>query len=599
MIALSKLLKAGFLRTYLQEALAMMPPDCYIAVAQAETPSAKLLGACGALPPELQSGPFDLVAAATQQPDCICLPLQLDQEMAGYLLVGRSQANNSGLNGLEAAGRFLHHSLEEIMRREQVKRSLGVEALEQYREVALMQRAVVNLNSSMQLHDVMRALIDECAAAALPADYAMIYHKDGGLERWQRLYNSHAAADSTALVADPFTESDFDGLTQSRLFKEIVAGSKGEIINDLDADPRWEGEIHSISTLLVVPLCGSRMALGTIALAGLDPTQPFQAVHLKKIFTLASVAGIAMANAYHFEQVQQILLALIKAMATAIDARDRLTAGHSHRVAQLGLGLALVISEDQDLCPDVVFDKTEQLEIFYAGLLHDIGKIGVREEVLTKATRLPRAHLELIGLRLALWGELNELPWQDIYSHFENINKAYDLNKEDEAFIHQFTNESLHAAGRTMTILTPEEGQRLLTPRGNLTPDEWLEIRRHPEESFRILQNIPFATYFPNMLTMILQHHERLDGSGYPNAIAAQEIIHQSRIMAIVDVYDALRQDRHYKKALSHERAMHILKLEANDNHLDPRFVELFARHIDRIEHTLTTEIPFFPGRDV
>ena len=59
---------------------------------------------------------------------------------------------------------------------------------------------------------------------------------------------------------------------------------------------------------------------------------------------------------------------------------------------------------DTDRCADLVFSDEELHEIFYAGLLHDVGKIGVREEVLTKASRLPRTHLELIGMRLALWG---------------------------------------------------------------------------------------------------------------------------------------------------------------------------------------------------
>jgi HD-GYP domain-containing protein (c-di-GMP phosphodiesterase class II) len=589
MIALSKLLKADFLRSYLQDALAMLGAGCYVAVTQSESQAEKVLSCCGELPAGCRAdAPFDFEKAPADQRR-LRLPLALDGELAGHLLVGCS--NGASLEKIEPTVRFINRSLVEIMHRELVKRSLGVEALDQYREVALMQRAVVNLNSSMHIQDVMRALVDECAASSFPAAYAMIFNKDGELEFERRL----APSDQTRPV---LTDPALNLVAKSRLYKEIVAGGKGEIVNDLDADPRWRRETLGVSTLLMAPLRGSRLAMGAIALAGADPSNPFQAVHLKKISTLASVAGISMANAYHFEQVQQILMALIKAMATAIDARDRLTAGHSHRVAQLGLGLAMVVNEDQELCPEVSFDQTEQLEIFYAGLLHDIGKIGVREEVLTKATRLPKPHLELIGLRLALWGEFNSKPWHDFYARFERINKAYDLSLEDENIIRQFERESLSFAGKAMAILSADECLRLLTPRGNLTPNEWLEIRRHPEESHRILQNIPLATYFPNMLTMILQHHERLDGSGYPYGVKAQSIIDQSRIMAIVDVYDALRQDRHYKKALSEELALNILLNEASRNRLDSRFVQLFARHIDRIEQTLTSGIPFFPGRE-
>lgn len=589
MIALSKLLKTGFLRSFLQDALPVLGEGCFALVTQLEAGAEKALAACGELPAAfMTNNGFDYERAAADCPSALRLPLILEGELVGHVVLGCSKEQPPSF---EASARFLARALDEIMRRELVKRSLGEEALEQYREVALMQRSVVNLNSSMQIQDVMRALVDECAASSFPATYAMIFNKDGGLEHARRI-------NPQAQGGVQLTDAALGWLSKCRIYKDVVASGKGELVNDLDADPRWRREIPGLSTLLLAPVRGSRMALGAIVLAGVDQSRPFRAVHLKKVVTLASVAGVSIANAYHFEQVQQILMALIKAMATAIDARDRLTAGHSHRVAQLGFGLALVASEDQEICPEVCFDQTEQLEIFYGGLLHDIGKIGVREEVLTKATRLPQPHLELIGLRLALWGEMNQKPWQDIYARLEGINKAYDLSLEDENVVRQFERESLLVADKSMSILSANESLRLLTPRGNLTPDEWQEIRRHPEESHRILQNIPLSTYFPNMLTMILQHHERLDGSGYPYGVKGPSIIDQSRIMAIVDVYDALRQDRHYKKALSHELAMNILLHEAARNRLDGRFIKLFAQNIDRIESAITSGIPFFPGRD-
>jgi HD-GYP domain-containing protein (c-di-GMP phosphodiesterase class II) len=589
MISLSKLLKPGFLRSYLRDVLPLLGEGGFALVTQQAPPGEKVLAGCGDLPdaPAEDKG-FDFEQATASYARSLRLPLMLEGKPVGHLAVGCLTAPSPLF---EASARFLARSLEEIMGRELVKRSLGEEALEQYREVALMQRSVVNLNSSMQIQDVMRALVDECAASSFPATYAMIFNKDSSLEHSRRLTPQDPGGPA-------HTETALSRLSKSQIYKAVVAGGKGELVNDLDADPRWRREIPGLSSLLVAPVRGSRMALGAIVLAGMDPARPFRAMHLKKVITLASIAGVSIANAYHFEQVQQILMALIKAMATAIDARDRLTAGHSHRVAQLGFGLSKVASEDQEVCPEVSFDQTEQLEIFYAGLLHDIGKIGVREEVLTKATRLPLPHMELIGLRLALWGELNEKPWQDMFARLESINRAYDLSLEDENVVHQLERETVSVSGKAMSILTANESLRLLTPRGNLTPEEWQEIRRHPEESHRILQNIPLSAYFPNMLAMILQHHERLDGSGYPYGIKGANIIDQSRIMAIVDVYDALRQDRHYKKALSHELAMNILLHEAARNRLDSRFVKLFAQHIDRIESAMTSGIPFFPGRD-
>lgn len=492
------------------------------------------------------------------------------------------------MNRLQLAMDFLGRCLEELAFAEHTRRSVGKEALEQYRESSVLQRAVVNLNASMKFGDAAQALAEECKAAGLPADYCLVFGQEDRLELIEKMYPD----------APPVPAHFFSSLPKSDLFAQVKRTKKSELINELCNDPRWKNECPQLCGLLLSPLTSSQFELGVLALVIASPDRTFSSAHLKKTTTLTSVAGICLANAYHFEQVQYILLALVKAMATAIDARDRLTAGHSHRVAQYALGLAVAVDKDEDVCADLEFSDENFQEIFYAGLLHDVGKIGVREEVLTKETRLPRPHLELIGLRLALWGEMNQTPWKELYARLEIVNKAYDLTDEDNDLVRQLCNESLEVGGKTITILTEEEGQRLLTPRGNLTPSEWEEIKRHPQESHRILQNIPFTMHFPNILTMVLQHHERLDGSGYPEGLKAAEIGVQSRIMAIVDVYDALRQDRHYKKGLSQEMALTILRQEAKRKKLDSRLVEIFCRDIEEIENTLVMSLDIMPGRE-
>ncbi len=589
---LSKLLKPGFLRSFLADGLATMGQGGFLAIVEA----GKVLASAGPVPEDVAVlapplSVFPLAGRDRPQPvqfdHGLALPLTLEGAHLAILLLGAPDVGDeAGRARLAGVGRFVARSLTELLQREHLRRTLGEETLEQYRVVALTQRAVISLNRSMKLQDVVASLLMECGQANFPADHGLVLFLDGRVETYSR----------EGAVA-PLEALDLRKLTQSRLIRDIVAGNKGEIVNDLGADPRWEDDVPRVRSLLVIPLRGSRMNLGALVLVGMDEEHPFRAAHLKKMSTLASVAGIAMANAHHFEQTQQILVALIKAMATAIDARDRMTAGHSQRVAQYALGLARAANRDTSLCPHVSFSESDMQEIFYAGLLHDVGKIGVREEVLTKATRLPRPHLELIGLRLALWGELNGVDWKEAYGRLEMINKAYDLGPDDKSILDRFVSERLEVAGTTIPLLTGEERQRFLTPRGNLTPEEWLEIKRHPEESIRILENIPLTNYFPNMLTMILQHHERLDGSGYPYGISGDAIVVQSRIMAIVDIYDALRQDRHYKKGLSQDMALDILREEARRATLDVRLVELFCQDIDAIEQTVTAGITLLPVR--
>lgn len=581
MITLSKLLKRGFLKEFLADAAGMLGSGCFLAVVDT-TNSTKLIFTTGAPPACVDVADPASFLKPLPQDEIQTFPLAVSSQTLGYFFFSDPTKTPK-----ENAGKFLARSLQEIVHREYISRSLADETLEQYRDVALLQRAIVNLNSSMKLQDVVDSLLEECKSGASPTEFAMVLVQ-GGNDGEYLIYETLES--ENGLKAE--------NLPNSQLFQDILNKEKGEIVNDLESDPRWNNEMAGISSLLITPLRGSRMGMGALAIAETDPNESFQAANLKKMSTLASVAGIAMANAYHFEQVQQILLALIKAMATAIDSRDRMTAGHSSRVVQLAVGLAKAASEDKTLLPDVDFDDTQLQEIFYAGLLHDVGKIGVREEVLTKATRLPQPHLEIIGLRLALWGELTEkdTAWQDTYARLKIINKAYDVNDDDEQVINSIANETVTVGDSSIPIISAEESERLLTPRGNLTPEEWEEIKRHPEESFRILKNIPFRAYFPNMLTMILQHHERMDGSGYPHGIQGEEVILQSRIMAIVDIYDALRQDRHYKKALSQQMALTILQKEAERNKLDTRLVELFCRDVEIIEKFIASGADLITG---
>lgn len=542
----------------------------------------------------LVSGPEGVLAQAGPAPKGLdpasppegCLTRTLG--MGGILVMGCDGPQSDDAPGLTALADLLCHVLDDTLTREEVRRALADETLEQYREVALTQRAILEFNASMRLLDVVRSLLKEARKSKTPAHCGMVFIKSPERGLFMCFDNF-----------GPLSKLRLRILTETRLFQDIMEQGKGEIVNDLSSDPRWAGELEEVTALLVLPLASTGTVLGALVLACVEETDPFQSVHLKRMSTLATVAGIAMSNAIHFEQIQKILTALMQTMATTIDSRDRLTAGHSHRVARLAQGLMQVASSDQTLLSDMQFTEADLQEIYYAGLLHDVGKIGVREEVLTKATRLPAPHVELIGLRLALWGQLNEKAWEDTHAKLQRINRAYDLSVKDEAFLNALAREQLSVGGRTMQILSDDERDRLLTPRGNLTPEEWDEIKRHPAESHRILKNIPFTSYFPNLLTMIHQHHERLDGSGYPDGTQAKDIIAQSRMLAIVDIYDSLRRDRHYKKALSQDMALRILREEASQGKLDKRLVEVFCSNVDKIERAVSLDTSLPSSRDV
>ncbi|MBW7571469.1 PAS domain S-box protein [Caproiciproducens faecalis] len=116
--------------------------------------------------------------------------------------------------------------------------------------------------------------------------------------------------------------------------------------------------------------------------------------------------------------------------------------------------------------------------------------------------------------------------------------------------------------------------QNILQKPGPLTPEEWEEMRRHPEIGYRIAQNTPELMV---VAEYILSHHERWDGKGYPRGISGDNIPVQCRILAVADAYDAMTNDRVYRKALKHEEAISELEQNAGTQ-FDPYIVELFVK---------------------
>lgn len=583
--SISRLVKKSFLGAYLEDALTLFEAGSFLAVIH-QPDAYALAGTAGpAAHEDLLQRFADGVIPAPHTRE-----LAVEGVVFGWLVLDTpSHAEASALD-------FVARSLREIISRELLRRGLGAETLEQYREVALLQRAVGKLNGSLDVYQVAHSLLDECMATSFPADHALVLFLDDA----SRTYRIVQSAGSREL---PYAGR----IAQSRLFSEVLANAcwddadgedtlasermvKGEIVNDLTRDPRWDVDVPEVSRMLIVPLATSRIIHGALVMASGPSSRPFGSGHLKQTTTLATVTGIAMANAHHFHQVQRILMSLIQSIATAIDSRDTLTSGHSQRVARIAHSLARAVSQDRREFPDFAFTEMELQEIFYAGLLHDVGKIGVREEVLTKATRLHPRKLELIGMRLELWGAMHQREWTDLFERLQAINSAYDVSEEDEALLYRLANKSIAIGEATIEVLSADELSEFLTPRGNLNAEEWEEIKRHPAESHRILENIPFTSHFPRILQIIVQHHERLDGSGYPAGLEGDELLLQSRILAVADVYDSLRRDRHYKKALSQEMALAILEQEGRLNKLDARVVRVLTGALESVEHAEAPE---------
>ena len=337
---------------------------------------------------------------------------------------------------------------------------------------------------------------------------------------------------------------------------------------------------------------------------------------VKIVRALAGQAAVSIENSQLYEAIERLFEGFVKAAVTAIEQRDPTTSGHSERVATKTVALATLVDRVDDGPYRLVsFTPEEIREIRYAGLLHDFGKVGVREQVLIKAKKLYSENLTLIRQRHAFIRR--SAQWR-----FEKERADYLLahgNKEYEAFLldlesryeaeialterflrvvlesnepsllaegnfEQLTEFSSRTFddidGNPVPFLTEPEVRMLSIRKGSLDEEERLEIESHVTHTFDFLRRIPWTKGLSQIPDIAHAHHEKLNGRGYPRRIEGDAIPLQTRMMTIADIYDALTaKDRPYKKAVPAPRALDIMQDEVKGGMLDSQLFRLFVDH--------------------
>ena len=520
----------------------------------------------------LVEGAESFPGGAGPGPGVIAEPISFSEVHSGYILAGvPGKCDPARAEDCRRTLSFIAFSIQGLIDVEQARRSIADEALAKYRELALLHRSVPNINTSLRLRAVVDALINECRMENYPGELGMIYLRDPASSRFRLAVQ----------FGFPFG-ANLHRMLDSELFKDVALKERGEIVNDLDKDERWDHELPGLGAMAIIPLASPNRCEGMLVLAS-ENKGLYEAGHLVSLSTLASVAGISLSNAFNFEGVQKLMDAILQALAEAIDSRDPFTAGHSERVASLAVALAHALNE-QGGFQGYTFSDEDLRELYYSGILHDVGKIGIREEVLTKQTRLNAKSMDVVRARFQLLGAVEDFDWAEAYDCVSSVNRAMTPDSKDLEFVRNLGKRTLNKGETVLPLLYEDELDNLLLAYGNLTREERREIERHPAESERILQHIPMQESFANMLTIIRQHHERMDGSGYPDGIKGDEILVQSRLMAIVDIYDAVTQERHYKPAFTRSEAVKILRLEVEEGKLDADLTDFFLDNVERIE---------------
>lgn len=319
---------------------------------------------------------------------------------------------------------------------------------------------------------------------------------------------------------------------------------------------------------------------------------PFTSHEAEIIKSLASQAAILIERNILMDEIEELFKSFIESIVTSIDKRDPVTAGHSKRVANYSVSLAKKIDEeDSEPFANINFSKTNLEELFFAGLLHDVGKIGVKEKILTKNKRISDDRLNLIIYKLrytkfTLKGKEDLTESQHylldnfdfIIDFLKKCNHAGFLPEEDLKILNKI--KDIHYStldGNTEPILTEQDYTNLSIKKGNLNPIEREKMETHPMYTYEILKDIAWTDPLKEIPKIAADHHEKINGRGYPQGLEGEKISIFTRILAVADIFDALTaKDRPYKPALSIMKTLNILKEEASKGALDSDIVNIF-----------------------
>lgn len=326
---------------------------------------------------------------------------------------------------------------------------------------------------------------------------------------------------------------------------------------------------------------------------------PFQTEDMNLVEALASHAAVALTNSRLVGDLRALLEAIVETIAGAVDAKSKYTSGHVRRVVKLTMMICSEISKSEEPpFRDVCFSDEELKEIRVSALLHDVGKIITPEYVMDKATKLDglwdrigevKCRLEILRLQRRVQeleeklGESNTASDTEIdnaLEFVETINEGGEfLSDEKLAEIERLKDYSVTIGGKEEPLLPPEVTERLSIRKGTLTFDERKIIQEHVTHSWNMLSNLPFPKDMKKVPDIASNHHEHLDGSGYPRKLNAEQLDLPSRVLAIADVFEALTaRDRPYKKPKPLSEAVKIMRFMIKDHHLDGSIFDFFTQ---------------------
>ncbi|HUB24731.1 MAG TPA: HD domain-containing phosphohydrolase [Tepidisphaeraceae bacterium] len=297
------------------------------------------------------------------------------------------------------------------------------------------------------------------------------------------LCGQHAHRHHPVLFGQLAMPQDMVSRLAEALLPQLCHRKSPLLVNDLQKDAGFAWLAGQARNLLAVPMQRQDDVLGCYF--ALDkPNGDFDSQDSKLLTSIANESAIYLENAMLFDDVHGLMMGLLHSLTSAVDAKDAYTHGHSERVAALG----------RELATEAGLGDALAQRVYMAGLLHDVGKIGVPESVLQKT--------------------------------------------------------------------------------GRLTPEEFEQMKKHPQIGARILADVKQVK---DLIPGVLHHHERYDGNGYPHGLSGENIPLFGRLICLADCFDAMTSNRTYRKAMPLEVALTEIR-RCSGTQFDPALTEAFLR---------------------
>jgi len=481
-----------------------------------------------------------------------------------------------------------------------------------------LSRLALSLSAEPDHHRILEQVVDS-AMELLHCDAGTLYIFHDDRLHFSVLRNLSLGIRDNDPELDPITLFKEDGTPSDLVVVHAFIDRMTINIPDLTAETRFDlsGTTafdrifgYRSRSFLCVPLMNhEQQVIGVLQLINAldyrNEVCAFNSAQQLLLEALGALAATVLTQRQLVDSQRDLFESFIRVIAEGIDYKSPVTGRHCQQVPEIAMMLAEGVNQTSSgLYAEICFSAEEMYELKIAAWLHDCGKITTPEAIIDKGTKLETLfdRIELVAGRMREYqqsllidcltrhpGEPEPLERcrEQILKLDAELEFLRTANRGAEFTTPEAVKRIERLAqlswsgpdGRRHRLLTDDEVRNLSIGRGTLLPEELQLMRDHIRVTDRMLNSLVYPHTLSQVPEIAVNHHEHLDGSGYPRGLNADQLSIRARIMCIADIFEALTSpDRPYKEGMKLSQALEIIGRKVEANQLDAELFTLFVR---------------------